>query len=340
MQVVAMTDVGIVRQSNQDYFIVEDQQVGAFKNLFLIADGVGSNIKSGYASKHTCDFVYDQLKKTTFGIDYVKEFERAYRMANTDLFYRILANKNYAGMGTTLIMSTIDNDRLIIGNIGDSRCYHIRDKIVQVTRDHSVAEELVRTNSLDRNSEMYKMYKHQLTKAIGAKKTIVPDFFERELEIGDYILFCTDGITNMLSDKKIFEIIKQKTDLKTKITNLIDMSNQNGGTDNMAAILIYIDYIDKAESIFEQEKQMNEEHNEKKLIDLVEENEEQIIKRERIKDLKNSNMSNLMVDVNKYDENENIKIYNLGRGRSRKKRFDNDDIDINNNRKEANHNGE
>lgn len=334
MQYSAMTDMGLVRQMNQDYYIAINNPIGTFRNLFLIADGVGSNIKSGYASKHTCDFVYDQIKKTIPGIDYVEEFSKIFRMANTDLFYRILANKDYNGMGTTLIMSTIDNDRLIVGNVGDSRCYHIRDKIVQVTRDHSVAEELVRTNSLKRDSDIYQQYKHQLTKAIGAQKTIVPDFFEIELEIGDYILFCTDGITNMLTDQNIFGVVVDDFTLDEKVNILKTAANNNGGLDNMAVILIYIDYIDKNVSIFEQEKRMA---NDKKLYEIVKEKEEEKEKQQEF--LKSINISDLMIDLNNIDENDDIKIYNM-RGRSRKRVFDNnkEKSEIKNIRKEEENN--
>lgn len=335
MQVAAKTDMGLVRQSNQDYFIAENQEVGAFPNLFLIADGVGSNVKSGYASKHTCDFVFEQLKRTQLGIDYIEELSKVYRMANTDLFYRILANSDYTGMGTTLVMGTIENDRLIVGNVGDSRCYHITNRIRQLTRDHSVAEELVRTNSLSRDSDMYKQYKHQLTRAIGAQKTITPDFFETELNIGDYILFCTDGITNMLSDKELFDIIKQNISLDEKVTSLIEHANLKGGLDNMAVILLYIDYIDKSLSIFEREKRENEKNN-KDLLDLIKEKNDERLRREREEEEKYRTMSELKIDVDDFVKNDNTKIYNFTSGRSRKRKdLADSDYSENNERKEG-----
>ena len=337
MQVAAKTDMGLVRQSNQDYFIAENQEVGAFPNLFLIADGVGSNVKSGYASKHTCDFVFEQLKRTKTGIDFLEELSKVYRMANTDLFYRILANSEYTGMGTTLVIGTIENDRLIVGNVGDSRCYHITNKIRQLTRDHSVAEELVRTNSLSRESDMYKQYKHQLTRAIGAQKTIVPEFFETELNIGDYLLFCTDGITNMLSDREIFEIVNQNITLDEKVTSLIEHANLKGGLDNMAVILIYIDYIDKSLSIFERDKRLNEKNN-RELFDLIRERDEEIKKKAEEEEAKYRKMSELKIDVDDFVKNDNTKIYNFTYGRSRKRKEDQSDDIENNERKEEDDN--
>ena len=253
MEVQAKTDYGKIRQINQDFYKISKNQIGIFPNIFLIADGVGSNMKSGYASKHSCEFIFDQLKRTKIGEDYIEEMSKALTLANTDLFYRILANSEYTGMGTTMVLGTIDNDRLLVANVGDSRCYHIRGDITQITRDHSVAEELVREDSIVKNSDVYNKYKHQLTRAIGAEKKVNPDFFEKELAVGDYILFCTDGLTNMVSDNEIYKIVTSDISLISKIDKLIDTANKNGGLDNIAIILIYIDYIDKSMSIFEKE---------------------------------------------------------------------------------------
>ena len=273
MQVFAKTNYGRIRQTNQDYFIVSENQVGIFPNIFLIADGVGSNMKSGYASKHSCEFILDQLKRTKVGADYIEEMSKALTLANTDLFYRILANSDFNGMGTTVVLGTIDNDRLLIANVGDSRCYHIRGDITQITRDHSVAEELVRADNIVRNSDLYNKYKHQLTRAIGAEKKVKPDFFEKELSVGDYVLFCTDGLTNMVLDSEIYKIVVSDNSIQDKVNKLIDKANDNGGLDNIGVILIYIDYIDKSMSIFEKEKLENRNEN-KKIFDLLKEKEE------------------------------------------------------------------
>ena len=317
MEVQAKTDYGKIRQINQDFYKISKNQIGIFPNIFLIADGVGSNMKSGYASKHSCEFIFDQLKRTKIGEDYIEEMSKALTLANTDLFYRILANSEYTGMGTTMVLGTIDNDRLLVANVGDSRCYHIRGDITQITRDHSVAEELVREDSIVKNSDVYNKYKHQLTRAIGAEKKVNPDFFEKELAVGDYILFCTDGLTNMVSDNEIYKIVTSDISLISKIDKLIDTANENGGLDNIAIILIYIDYIDKSMSIFEKEKQENRNEN-KKIFDLLKEKEK--TDEDKKIEIENLDSDDLDEQIKKILDKEKFKTDKLLIGRSRKKK--------------------
>lgn len=298
MKFFAKTDLGKLRQVNQDYYIAENRKVGIFPNVFIVADGVGSNRDSGFASKHCSDFVIDQLSLSKNSTDYIKELGRAYRLANIDLVYRIMANPQYSGMGTTMVCLTVVNDKAYVANVGDSRCYHIRNEILQVTRDHSIAEELVSENAIERGSEKYYELKSQLSRAIGASKKIEPDFFDIDLHFGDYILLCTDGLSNMLSNDKIYEIVKENTNIEKKVENLIEEANLAGGRDNIAVILIYIDDLEKKNDIFEKEKEKI--------------NKEVI---ERLKLDENKQTSNIKEILENRVKNSN----NLNKGRSRKK---------------------
>ena len=265
MKFFAKTDLGKTRQVNQDYYIAENRKVGIFPNLFIVADGVGSNRDSAFASKHCSGFVLDQISLSKEGSDIKEELAKAYRLANADLVYRIMANPKYRGMGTTMVCTTVVNDRAIVVNVGDSRCYHIGNDIRQVTRDHSIAEELVSENAIERGSEKYKELKSQLSRAFGAGKKIEPDFFEVDLMMGDYLLLCTDGLSNMVSDDKIYEIVMRDTTIESKVDELVEEANKNGGRDNIAVILIYIDTINKDNRVFEKEKQQAYENAMKQL---------------------------------------------------------------------------
>ena len=255
MKFFAKTDLGKIRQVNQDYYIAENRKVGIFPNLFIVADGVGSNRDSAFASKHCSSFVLDQISLSKSGADLKEELAKAYRLANADLVYRIMANPKYKGMGTTMVCATVVNDKAIVVNVGDSRCYHISNDIKQITRDHSIAEELVNENAIERGSEKYKELKSQLSRAFGAGKKIEPDFFEVDLRMGDYLLLCTDGLSNMVDDEKIFEIVNRDTTIESKVDELVEEANKNGGRDNIAIILIYIDIVNRDNTVFEKEKQ-------------------------------------------------------------------------------------
>lgn len=280
----------MVRHVNQDYYIAENRKVGIFPNVFLVADGVGSNRDSAFASKHCADFVIDQLSLSKNTTDFKEELSKAYRLANADLVYRIFANPEYRGMGTTMVLCTVINDRAIVVNVGDSRCYHISNySIRQITRDHSIAEELVNENAIERNSEKYKEFKSQLSRAFGAGKKIEPDFFDVELMQGDYLLLCTDGLSNMVDNDRIYEIVSTDDTIESKVDNLIKEANLNGGRDNIAIILMYIDKVNKDNSVFDKEKR---ELNDKNimLLKAKDENEKKNIKdilKERINKLEN-----------------------------------------------------
>ena len=164
---------------------------------------------------------------------------------------------------------------------------------------------------------MKNKYKHQLTRAIGAEKKVNPDFFEKELAVGDYILFCTDGLTNMVSDNEIYKIVTSDISLISKIDKLIDTANENGGLDNIAIILIYIDYIDKSMSIFEKEKQENRNEN-KKIFDLLKEKEK--TDEDKKIEIENLDSDDLDEQIKKILDKEKFKTDKLLIGRSRKKK--------------------
>ncbi|MEG2871548.1 MAG: SpoIIE family protein phosphatase, partial [Clostridium sp.] len=144
-----------------------------------------------------------------------------------------------AGMGTTLVAATIEDSTLYVANVGDSRLYLIeREGIRQVTKDHSFVEEMVSLGKMNRDSKEYKIKKNIITRAVGIDKKVDVDFFEVPLKRGDYILLCSDGLTNMVDNSAIFRMVLLPGALETKAKALVAMANQNGGKDNIAVVLI------------------------------------------------------------------------------------------------------
>ncbi|MDE7404452.1 MAG: SpoIIE family protein phosphatase, partial [Lachnospiraceae bacterium] len=129
---------------------------------------------------------------------------------------------------------------LQVANVGDSRLYIINDEIRQITRDHSLVEEMIRMGGLDRAAARNHPDKNIITRAIGALDTVEIDFFHEELRPGDIVLMCSDGLTNMLEDSEISEIIKEYTSLEERAEKLVEAANRNGGKDNIAVILINV----------------------------------------------------------------------------------------------------
>jgi protein phosphatase len=141
-------------------------------------------------------------------------------------------------MGTTLVAAVIVDNTLYVANVGDSRLYLLRDNLEQITRDHSLVEEMVALGKMERGSEEYRSQKNVITRAVGILPTVDVDMFDIPLQECDYILMCSDGLTNMVSDEEICKILQTTDLLEEQTDNLIRKANENGGLDNIAVVLV------------------------------------------------------------------------------------------------------
>ncbi len=160
-------------------------------------------------------------------------------MANSGIFELSSENRDFEGMGTTLVAATIDGNRLKVGNVGDSRLYIVNGKhIRQITTDHSLVEEMIRMGGLDRESARTHPNKNIITRAVGVAYAVSADFYEVQLQEGDIVLLCSDGLSNMLEDEEIRMLVNAQRDIMEKAEALVRAANQNGGRDNISLILI------------------------------------------------------------------------------------------------------
>ena len=172
MQVQALTDIGRKRQVNQDFIYQSADPVGAFPNLFILADGMGGHKGGDFASKYLTETMVGFISKTQ-NSDIIKVLRNAVRMSNTLIYEKSHSDPELNGMGSTLVAAVISGGVLTAANVGDSRLYVIRDGIIQVTKDHSYVEELVEAGRMERNSEEYNKKKNIITRAIGTEETVV-----------------------------------------------------------------------------------------------------------------------------------------------------------------------
>jgi len=152
------------------------------------------------------------------------------------------SNPEYEGMGTTLVAATVTEDKLFIANVGDSRLYLLKKngQMRQMTQDHSLVEEMILKGELDRKDAKYHPKKNVITRALGAAEQVIPDFYEIEAEEMEYILMCSDGLTNMVEEISMKEILlMQELSLEEKARKLVETANENGGKDNISVILIH-----------------------------------------------------------------------------------------------------
>lgn len=234
----SVTDIGRQRQLNQDYVFTSEVPMGPLSNLFVVADGMGGHKAGEYASKCAVETIVEDIN-TYQDIGIIKSLTMAIQHANAKIRQVANSDINYQGMGTTLVTATYSDDTLYVGNVGDSRLYVIGDGIRQITTDHSLVEEMIRMGGLDREKARTHPDKNIITRAIGVVEVVDVDFFEVEdLKEGDIILMCSDGLSNMLTDHEIAEIVNARGTLEEKADKLVAAANQNGGKDNIAVILI------------------------------------------------------------------------------------------------------
>lgn len=237
MRSCSMTDTGVKREMNQDYFFASETPVGNLPNLFIVADGMGGHKAGEYASRYTIERVVASVSRNSSD-EPVTILNEAIQKANSILIEEAREDTDKSGMGTTIVVATIIGRKLIAANVGDSRLYVMSDKLHQITRDHSLVEEMVRMGEVGEREARKHPKKNIITRAIGVFDTVEVDFFEVELEERDELLLCSDGLSNMIEDDVISQIMRKQVDVDEQVLELVRTANTNGGKDNITAIII------------------------------------------------------------------------------------------------------
>lgn len=240
MQTFSITDTGRTRNVNQDYVFCEENAVGSFPNLFIVADGMGGHNAGDTASRMCVEEVVSQIEKST-KVTPIGIFEQAVSAANQKVYETSLTEKALNGMGTTIVATVVLGDTAYIINVGDSRLYAYKDTLRQVTIDHSLVEEMVQSGKLHKEDMRTHPNKNIITRALGTNSDVKADCFEIEVNEGDVLLLCSDGLSNMLEDQMIEKIIKTNiNDMKAAGEQLVKEANEAGGKDNISVVLIRV----------------------------------------------------------------------------------------------------
>lgn len=238
MELFSITDVGRRREINEDYLFTSDKPVGNLPNLFIVADGMGGHNAGDYASKHAVDKAVSVVQEFTEEYDAENILQKAIDDANTHINKMARQNWNMKGMGTTFVAATFEDNHVTVANVGDSRMYVINDFITQITKDHSLVEEMVDMGGIDREAARRHPDKNIITRAVGVKEYVLVDFFDVHISRREKLLLCTDGLTNMLKDEEIHKIVIGSASLEEAGKRLIEAANENGGRDNIAVVLV------------------------------------------------------------------------------------------------------
>ncbi|HBB61200.1 MAG: Stp1/IreP family PP2C-type Ser/Thr phosphatase [Lachnospiraceae bacterium] len=236
MKVFSATDIGQKRKMNQDYIFTSQEPIGNLPNLFVVADGMGGHNAGDFASRYGVSVMVETVRRDK-NFNPVKIMRNAMEAANREVLEQSREDPAMAGMGTTMVACTLVGGYAYVANVGDSRLYLANDTMTQISQDHSLIAEMVRLGELTPEEGRNHPDKNIITRAIGTADTVQVDFFDFRLNQDDQILMCSDGLSNMVEDARMFEILKDDS-IEDKSEALIQEANANGGKDNIAVIVI------------------------------------------------------------------------------------------------------
>ncbi len=238
MDAFSITDTGLLRNNNQDCVLCENNTIGRFPNLFLVADGMGGH-KAGDLASRLCVEEVEREIRDSDALTPVSAFVEAAEVANAKIYNEALGDYELSGMGTTLVGAMVDGDTAYVVNVGDSRLYQMSDSLRQITVDHSLVAEMVQSGEIQKEEMRTHPNKNIITRALGTDEIVHPDCFEINVKEGDVLLLCSDGLTNMMEDRQIEETLREyRDDLESAGESLIRQANEAGGKDNISVILV------------------------------------------------------------------------------------------------------
>ena len=231
MNYSVLTDIGRMRSKNQDAVFATEETIGSLPNLFVVADGMGGHKAGEYASS--------QAIAPDTGSEPVQIINQGITAANKSIYEEATQDEDKYGMGTTMVVATLLEDHLCVANVGDSRLYVYRDgQLSQITQDHSVVGEMVRKGEMPKEEARSHPKRNLITRAVGAEAEVRVDFFDETLQAGDLVLMCTDGLTSMVEESEIEEVLAGSGQVADKVAKLVDLANDHGGKDNITVIVI------------------------------------------------------------------------------------------------------
>jgi protein phosphatase len=234
------TDIGRARSGNEDAVAVEESVA-----LAVLADGMGGYNAGEVASTMATSFIKTELGRWLHeaaghasDADVRRALDICVDNANRAIFNAANSNPQYAGMGTTLVVAVFRDGRLLMGHVGDSRGYRLRaGKLTQITRDHSLLQEQIDAGLITAEQAAYSSNKNLVTRAVGVEDTVLLEMHLHEVQPGDLYLMCSDGLSDMLDDESIAQLLGAHGSLEDAAGGLIEAAHEAGGKDNISVVL-------------------------------------------------------------------------------------------------------
>ena len=244
LAVGARSDVGMIRSGNEDNFFAEaDERRG----VFVVADGMGGHAAGEVASEMAVQIVARHLLPAMSVLDATADdrMSQALKDANRAIYDRMLAEVDKQGMGTTASVLAMSDNQYLIGQIGDSRIYLLRDgALKQITKDHSYVQEQVDAGLLTPEQARYHPYSNVITRCVGASESVDVDLYRGDVFPGDVFLVASDGLTGMVDDRRLQQLLMARSGPGRIVDALIAEANGRGGLDNITAIIVQVGTVD------------------------------------------------------------------------------------------------
>lgn len=243
LTIAQQTDIGRTRQSNEDSmlsFVPEDTQVLARKGaLFVVSDGLGGHTSGEIASALAAQMIRDRYYQDA-DEDRAASLQRAIKQANTAIVERAAQNEAWSGMGTTVVAVVLCDDTVYAANVGDSRVYIVRgDTIRQITEDHSWVAQQIRAGQLTPEEARDHPQRNVIYRCLGENKDVEVDLFTEQVQNGDLLVLCTDGLSGLVNDDELRATVQQYQP-EESVRRLVERANENGGPDNITAIVVRV----------------------------------------------------------------------------------------------------
>ncbi len=235
MKAVGNSVIGMRRTNNEDAIYINEQ-----KNLYLVADGMGG-CNAGEVASSTAISAFVEAMENAENGEILDKMISAVTQCNKKVYQKSRENIEFLDMGTTLVAVTIENEKMFVVHVGDSRVYLFRENnLQQITTDHSYVMELVKIGSITREEAEVHPKRNIITRAIGIREDVEADTIIEDMKQGDKILLCTDGLSNMVSKGEMTKILIEQCSTEEKVKKLVVLANEKGGLDNISLILIEI----------------------------------------------------------------------------------------------------
>lgn len=229
------SDVGLRRTNNEDSFVIE-RKLG----VAVLADGMGGAAAGELASRLFTSAALEVFSSTglTAGSDILEPIEKSFTLANRKILDHVKENPQHKGMGCTAELLAFGNSSYSLGHVGDSRTYLLRDgRLMQLTRDHSFVQDLLDKGVITPDEARGHRFRHVILRAVGTAESLSVDLMKGEVALGDVFLQCSDGLTDMVQDDRILQILSMPEALEVRVEKLIEAANAAGGQDNVTVIL-------------------------------------------------------------------------------------------------------